>query len=91
MYGNMGEVLNQLLERRGPVEPQGVGAITLNENLPNLVPITPIIEGAGGYVVDFKGNPIRERSLQSGRPDVIIAANEAILHSLQAIVEKALR
>ena len=90
MYGNMGEVLRQLLEREiGPIEPQSVGSITLNENLPNLIPITPIIEGAGGQVVDFDGKPIRERKLKSGRPNVIIAANSSILDSLKEIVASA--
>ena len=89
MYANMGETLRQLLERKdGGIESQGAGAITINENLPNLVPITPIVEGAGGYVVEaHQGMPIREMSLTYGRPDVVIAANREILEKLEGIVQ----
>lgn len=89
MYTNLGELLRQNLEREGMYEPQGIGAITINENLSNLIPTTPVIEGAGGYVVDFEGNPIRERYLTSERPNVIIAANETIQKKLLDIVKDA--
>ena len=93
LYANIGETLRQLLEREGKryrYEPQSVGAITVNENLPNLLPITPIIEGAGGQVVDFEGSPIRGRTLKSERPNVIAAANPVIRDKLLNIVKDAL-
>jgi len=91
LYGSMSEILEQFLETRiDGIEPQGVGSLALNENLPNLVPITPIVEGAGGYVVGFDGHPIRHMKLTDGRPNVIIASNETILESLEELVNLAL-
>jgi hypothetical protein len=88
MYGTMGEVLRQLVEKSSSsYEPQGVGSISFNENLPNVVPIRPVIEGAGGYVVDFDGKPVRDLNLKSVRPNVVIAANEAIRDKLLKIVK----
>ena len=92
LYANIGETLRQLLERDGKryrYEPQSVGSITVNENLPNLLPITSIIEGAGGQVVDFEGNPISGRALKSERPNVIVAANLVIRDKLLNIVRDA--
>ena len=90
MYSNMGEVLRQCLERSESdhrYEPQSVGSLTINENLPNLMPVRPVIENAGGYAVDFEGNPIREKKLKTGRQNVIIAANPGIKESLLKIVK----
>ncbi|MFH0829684.1 MAG: hypothetical protein V1887_00800 [Candidatus Aenigmatarchaeota archaeon] len=97
LYANMGELLRQTLDQGileqgappGYIEPQGVGHITINENMPNLIPITPVAEGAGGIVIDFDGNPIRERKINAGRPNVIIAANETIKEQLLRIVHEA--
>lgn len=91
-YANISEVLCQLLERKdGGIEPQGAGAITLNENYASSIPFTPIIEGAGGFVVDFFGHPVRDRLVTSSRPNVVIAANEEILKSLLGIVQSSMR
>ncbi len=91
-YANISEVLCQLLERKeGGIEPQGAGAITLNENYASSIPFTPIIEGAGGFVVDFFGNPVRERLVTSSRPNVVIASNAEILVSLLDIVQSSMK
>ena len=89
-YANISEVLCQLLERKdGGIEPQGAGAITLNENYASLIPFVPIIEGAGGSVVEFSGKPMSEHYLRDPRPDSIIAANDSIAKSILSIVEIA--
>jgi len=90
MYGTMGEVLRQLLERKGHLEPQGGGAVALNENLPNLIPLVPILEGAGAQIVTFEGELVRDRSIISPRPNVIYAANPALKDTLLDLVRDLL-
>lgn len=82
MYGTAGEHLRELLERKGSYEPWGVGKVTLNEHLANIIPTVPIVYGANGQVVDFYGQSLLNRHLTAERPNVIIAANETILNAL---------
>lgn len=44
------------------IEPQCAAFITINENLPNLLPCVPILLGAGGIATDFSGKPLQVRA-----------------------------
>ena len=70
-------------------ESQGTAFIVINENLPNLIPSVPIVEGAGGLCVDFDGQPLRERTLAAGRTSIVYAANESVRDHVLQIIRQA--
>ncbi len=96
MYGNFSSLLKTMLGWRGGrsgigpwLEAQCGGFIVVNENLSNLLPLLPIVIGAGGLATDFEGQPLSERTLLDGRCNVLFAANEQIHSQLLAVVRKA--
>ena len=73
-YANLSALPRVMLGwREAPVwvESQGAGYLVVNENLANLVPSVPLIEGAGGLSVDFDGQRLRARRLVEGRTSVL--------------------
>ncbi len=90
-YGSISACVANMLGWEQPNMPksQGGAFLSLNENLANLIPLVPIIEGAGGIATDFDGNPLAQRKLTSGRPDVILAANETIHKGALNLVKRA--
>ena len=91
-FGSLSAVQRVMLGwRDGPLwyESQGTAFIVVNENLPNLIPSVPIIEGAGGECVDFAGRPLRQHTLVSGRTSVVYAANEDVRAYILSIIGAA--
>lgn len=70
-------------------EAQGAAFIVVNENLPNLIPAIPIVEGAGGICVDFDDHLLRERPLSAGRTSAVYAANPAVRRQVLEIVGRS--
>lgn len=71
------------------VESQGAGYLVVNENLANLIPSVPLIEGASGLSVDFDGRRLRARRLAEGRTSVLHAANPELCQRLLAVIGAA--
>ena len=93
-YSNLNALQRMMLGWRDEptwYESQGAAFIALNENLTNLIPAVPIIEGAGGISVGFDDRPIRERKIADGRASVVHAANERVRAAVLAVVKKARR
>jgi hypothetical protein len=70
-------------------ESQGAAFIVVNENLPNLIPAVPIIDGAGGICVDLDNQSLRRRALSAGRTSIVYAANESVRRHVLRVVRAA--
>lgn len=91
-YANLSALPRVMLGwREAPVwvESQGAGYLVVNENLANMIPSVPLIEGAGGLSVDFAGRRLRERRLAEGRTSVLHAANPVMCERLLGIIRDA--
>jgi hypothetical protein len=71
------------------IESQGAGYLVVNENLANLIPSVPLVEGAGGLSVDFDGRRLRDRALVEGRTSVLHAANPEVCARLLDVIRMA--
>jgi hypothetical protein len=71
------------------IEPLGTAYISINENLPNIVPVVPIINEAGGVAIDFEGKPLVKRKLVEGRTSVVYAANSKIANQILSHIAEA--
>jgi hypothetical protein len=93
-YANLSALMRVMLGwRDDPVwfESQGAGFVVVNENLANLIPAVPVVEGAGGVAVDFDGRRLAERKLLDGRTSVLYAANHELCRALLERVAAARR
>jgi len=66
--------------------------ITINENLPSIIPCLPIILGARGIARTFDGTPIEDIPLcnaPQGRLNMYYAANKHIDAQTQTLITKA--
>lgn len=93
-YGSLSAILRNMISDHprddNPwIEPQCTGFLCVNENLPNLIPVVPILLGCGAVCTDFEGNDLRSRLLIQGRANVFYAANSSIHEALVSIVKKA--
>ncbi len=91
-YANLSALPRVMLGWREPpvwIESQGAGYLVVNENLANLIPSVPLIEGAGGLCVDFDGRPLCARRLAEGRTSVLHAANQATCARLLEVIRCA--
>jgi hypothetical protein len=70
-------------------ESQGGAFLVVNENLPNLLPCLPMIEGAGGMAIDFDGQPLRQRKLSAGRTSIAYVANDSMRDAIAGIILQA--
>jgi fructose-1,6-bisphosphatase/inositol monophosphatase family enzyme len=52
------------------------------------LPIIPIINEAGGIIMDFKGNLLKNKVLQQKSYDVIVASNEVLAKEALAWLKK---
>jgi hypothetical protein len=91
-YANLSALGRVLFGWRDPpvwVESQGGAYLVVNENVPNLLPSVPLVTGAGGVSVDFRGRPLRERLLAAGRTSVLHAANDELCRRVLDLVATA--
>ncbi|MBI4894151.1 MAG: hypothetical protein HY833_00200 [Candidatus Aenigmarchaeota archaeon] len=78
-YALTSDLLAELFERAdGNIEPRGTARVSINEHLGNLVPMYPIIRGAGGSIVDFEGNDAGGKKISEKRQNFVASSNDAI-------------
>ncbi len=93
-FGTLSALLRMMFGwREGPTwyEPQCAAFLVVNENLFNSIPAVPLLAGAGGYSMDFRGAPLDRRLLAAGRTSVLHAANRVIARQLFPLVQRAAR
>ena len=93
-YGSLSSIIRNMISDQPReeglwIEAQCTAFVVVNENLPNLIPVVPLLVGCGAICTDFEGKDLLKRKLVEGRTSVAYSANLSIHKSIMAIVAQS--